>query len=122
MLCIFVKNSQDIGSMRACKVFVNGQFAGVLAEESPTRYTFSYDAEYLHQVRPAPVCIAMPPTAEPYVSDCLFPFFSNLLSEGANRDFQTRLHHLLPDDDFGLLLKTATYDTIGSVTVKEIEA
>ena len=108
--------------MRACKVFVNGRFAGVLSEESPSRYTFSYDEDYLHQAHPAPVCIAMPPRPEPYVSDALFPFFSNLLSEGANREFQTRLHHLLPGDDFGLLLKTASYDTIGAVTVQAIES
>ena len=107
--------------MRACNVYVNNQFVGVLAEENPNRYVFSYDADYLRQARPVPVCLAMPPTVEPYVSDSLFPFFSNLLSEGANRDFQTKLHHLLPGDDFGLLLKTATYDTIGAVTVQEIQ-
>ena len=68
----------------------------------------------------SPICLAMPLTAEPYISDSLFPFFSNLLSEGSNREFQAKYHHLAPDDDFGLLLKTASYDTIGSVTVREI--
>jgi serine/threonine-protein kinase HipA len=106
--------------MRAGKVYVNGKFAGVLTEEGPARYTFSYDKDYLQLPHAQPVCIAMPLREETYESSVLFPFFSNMLSEGANRAFQTQFHGLRPDDDFGLLLKTAAYDTIGAVTVKEI--
>ena len=65
--------------------------------------------------------MAMPLREEPYESSTLFLFFSNMLSEGVNRSFQMQLLGLRPDDDFGLLLKTAGYDTIGAVTVKEME-
>ena len=106
--------------MRSGKVYVNRQYAGILREESPDRYTFSYDRDYLHSPSPSPVCVAMPLTEEEFVSTSLFPFFSNMLTEGFNREFQERYHHLPPGDDFGLLLKTAAYDTIGAVTVKEI--
>ena len=45
-----------------------------------------------------------------------------MLSEGENRETQARLLHISPEDDFGILLATARYDTIGAVTVKPIEA
>ena len=50
-----------------------------------------------------------------------FPFFSNLLSEGENRKFQSAVLKIDENDDFGILLATANYDTIGCVTVKPIE-
>lgn len=33
---------------------------------------------------------------------------------------QSQLLHIDADDDFGILLVTASYDTIGSVTIKPI--
>lgn len=48
------------------------------------------------------------------------PFF-NMLSEGENRKLQSQLLHIDAADDFGILLATARYDTIGAVTVKPIE-
>ena len=50
----------------------------------------------------------------------LFPFFFNMLSEGDNRKLQSRMLHIDEDDDFGILLATAQYDTIGAVTVKPV--
>lgn len=105
--------------MRACKVHVNGRFAGTLEEINRDYYTFSYDRGYLSLPDASPVSVNLPLTEETYISDSLFPFFCNMLSEGYNRNFQIKYHHLEPDDDFGLLLKTATYDTIGNVTVEE---
>lgn len=105
--------------MRRCRVLVNGIPAGVL-EETGSSYRFRYDPAYLGRPDASPVCVAMPLSVEEYTSPYLFPFFSNMLSEGSNRIFQERLHHLNPDDDFGLLLKTCSYDTIGNVTVEAI--
>ena len=62
----------------------------------------------------------MPLTPAPYKSDFLFPFFTNMLPEGANRKIVCRSWRLDEKDFFGLLLKIATFDTIGAVTVKEI--
>lgn len=104
--------------MRIAEVYVNGVFAGMLSEEEGGGYSFVYDEDYVRAGNVLPVCLAMPVREEPYESDVLFPFFSNLLSEGGNREWQERLHHLSPDDDFGLLLATAAYDTIGNVTVR----
>ena len=44
-----------------------------------------------------------------------------MLSEGENRQTQSRLLHIDSDDDFGILLATAQNDTIGAITVKPIE-
>ena len=41
-----------------------------------------------------------------------------MLSEGENRHIQSRLPHIDPEDDFGLLLATAQFDTTGAATVK----
>lgn len=99
-------------------MFVNGIYAGRLVQESPDSYRFTYDDDYVRHHPENPVCLAMPVRPEPYTAPFLFPFFSNMLSEGSNRAFQARLFHLDPDDDFSLLLETAGYDTIGAVTVK----
>ena len=63
----------------------------------------------------------MPVREEPYKSDYLFPYFFNMLSEGANRKTQSMLLHIDEDDDFGILLATAQVDTIGAVTIKPIK-
>ena len=104
--------------MRSAKVFVKGVYAGRLVQESPDSYRFTYDDDYVLHHQNDPVCLAMPVRTEAYKAPYLFPFFSNMLSEGSNRAFQARLFHLDPDDDFSLLLETARYDTIGAVTVK----
>ena len=56
-----------------------------------------------------------------YKSDHLFRFFFNMLSEGENRDLQIQYLKLNENDDFGLLLATAQYDTIGAVTLRPVE-
>ena len=102
--------------MRQCKVYVHDMEAGVLKETDDRQYIFTYKEGY----RGAPVCIAMPVQAEPYRSAYLFPYFFNMLSEGANRQTQSMLLHIDENDDFGILLATAQEDTIGAVTIKPI--
>ena len=102
--------------MRQCKVFINDLEAGILKEDDGFIYTFSYNNRY----KGRPVCLAMPIRDEVYTSDHLFPFFYNMLSEGANRKMQSQLLHIDENDDFGILLATAQSDTIGAVTVKPI--
>ncbi|MBO4574741.1 MAG: HipA N-terminal domain-containing protein [Bacteroidales bacterium] len=102
--------------MRQCKVLVKDREAGLLIETDSHSYNFVYCEGYDGE----PVCLAMPVRQEPYSSENLFPFFFNLLSEGANREMQSRLLHVDENDDFGILLATAQTDTIGAVTVKPI--
>ena len=102
--------------MRACKVYVHDTEAGILQETENKEYVFTYHENYQGE----PVCLAMPVRQEPYHSDYLFPYFFNMLSEGANRQVQSTLLHIDEKDDFGIMLATAQYDTIGAVTVKPL--
>ena len=102
--------------MRQCKVYVRDQEAGILKETDSQEYVFTYHKDY----QGAPVCLAMPVQTDPYQSDHLFPYFFNMLSEGANRQIQSQLLHIDENDDFGIMLATAQTDTIGAITVKPI--
>lgn len=102
--------------MRECKVYVHDAEAGLLQETDDREYVFTYHDEYQGD----PVCLAMPLRQKVYRSDHLFPYFFNMLSEGANRQVQSTLLHIDEKDDFGIMLATAQYDTIGAVTVKPV--
>lgn len=102
--------------MRQCKVLVHNIEAGILQETDDRRYVFTYNEDY----KGDPVCISMPVRKDPYVSDSLFPYFFNMLSEGANRQLQSQLLHIDEHDDFGIMLATAQFDTIGAVTIKPL--
>lgn len=100
--------------MRKCKVFVHNVEAGILIETDSKEYVFGY----LDNYQGDPVCLAMPVRRKPYRADHLFPYFYNMLSEGANRQVQSIIHHIDENDDFGIMLATAQFDTIGAVTIK----
>ena len=102
--------------MRECKVYVHDAEAGLLQETDDREYVFTYHDDYQGN----PVCLAMPVRQKVYRSDHLFPYFFNMLSEGANRQVQSTLLHIDEKDDFGIMLATAQYDTIGAVTVKPV--
>lgn len=106
--------------MRQGRVFVDNRFAGIIQETDEMQYIFTYSPDYLGETAPRPVSVTMPLRPEPYISDILFPFFFNLLSEGENREAQSQLLHIDKHDDFGFLLATAHSETIGNVTVKGI--
>ncbi|MED9898760.1 MAG: HipA N-terminal domain-containing protein [Prevotella sp.] len=107
--------------MRKAEVFCHDIKAGILTEEVPGKnYTFTYEKLYLADASHEPISVTMPLREEPYHSEYLFPFFTNMLPEGANRKIVCRSWRLDEKDFFGLLLKIATFDTIGAVTVKDI--
>jgi len=91
-------------------------------ENDCREYIFTYDKSYLLGRENPPISLTLPLREEPYYSPYLFPFFFNMLSEGENRQLQSQLLHIDADDDFGILLATAQYDTIGAVTVKPLES
>ena len=100
--------------MRRCKVYVHDTEAGDLVETDNGTYTFTYRDGYSG----APVSLTMPVRKEPYHRDFLVPVFFNMLSEGANRKIQSRMLHIDENDDFGIMMATARYDTIGAVTIR----
>ena len=106
--------------MRKAEVYCHDIKAGILVEEAAGRgYTFTYDPDYLADKAHEPISLTMPLREEPYKAPVLFPFFTNMLPEGTNRKVVCRSWRIDEKDYFGLLLKIATVDTIGAVTVKE---
>lgn len=100
---------------------LHGVKAGILRENNDGSYEFTYDTCYLDSPGNEPISLTMPLQPQPYISGYLFPFFANLLSEGDNRKLQAAILRIDPDDDFGILLATARFDTIGAVTVRPIK-
>lgn len=105
--------------MRAAEVFCNGELAGIIKEEK-REYIFRYDDNYFLNSEKPMISFTLPKEKQEYRSKNLFPFFYNMLSEGANRKSQSRLLKIDEKDHFGILLATAQFDTIGAVTVKPI--
>ena len=106
--------------MRALEIYRNGILAGILTEENRQHYVFKYDDNYFNDTSKAALSLTLPKSQNEYRSKFLFPFFFNMLSEGVNRKLQSTLLRIDEEDNFGLLVATAQYDTIGAVTVKPI--
>jgi HipA-like protein len=104
--------------MREAIVFRNKELIGILTEKSRQNYIFRYEDNWFKDTQKPPVSLTMPKTKQAYESDTLFPFFVNMLSEGANKELQCRHLHIDENDSFGLLLATAQWETIGAITVK----
>ena len=105
--------------MRELYVYTNDNKAGVLSEERPGYgYTFIYDTDYLASDQP-PVSVTLPKRQEAYQSEHLFPFFTNMLPEGANRKVICRTLKIDEEDFFGLLSAMANQDFIGAVQLKK---
>ena len=103
------------------KLLNNGELAGIITEDSRRKFRFRYvDSWYYNQDKPA-ISISMPKIRQEYESEFLFPFFFNMLSEGFNRQLQSRILRIDENDFFGLLMASAQYDTVGAITIKPVE-
>ena len=107
--------------MRRAEVYRNRVLAGILSETDSGSFTFTYDSRYYNDNSKPGISLTIPKTQLTYTSEYLFPFFFNMLSEGTNRALQSQQLRINEKDFFGLLLATAQYDTIGAITVKQID-
>ena len=98
--------------MRQAKVLYKGIPSGVVSQADDGSFRFCYDP---------PISLVMAKREEPYTCKALFPVFFHLLPEGNNRVQLCRAFRLDLEDDFGLLLQIAKHDTIGAITIQEIE-
>lgn len=106
--------------MRQLKVYCGNYYAGLLTERSTKEYVFRYDDSYYADQSMSAISLTLPKSQQEYKSKFLFPFFTNMLSEGANRRVQCRLLKLDENDYFGRLMATENMDVIGCVRVKQI--
>ena len=96
------------------------QKPGYFIEKYPgADYTFQYTEEYLNSKTP-PISATLPKQSNAYNSEHLFPFFSNMIPEGANRKVIRRTLRIDENDFFGLLEAMADKDFIGAVNVRRI--
>ena len=106
--------------MRKAEVYRNNILAGFLTETDEGVFIFRYEDSFFMDTSQRAIALSFPKKCKEYTSDNLFPFFFNMLSEGANKASQCTSLKLDENDDFGLLLATARFDTIGAITIKEI--
>ena len=107
--------------MRQLYVYFNNTKAGVLTEHNPgIGYSFKYDAQYISSELPS-ISATLPKWKDSFESEHLFPFFSNMLPEGANRRVICRSLRIDERDFFGILTAMADKDFIGAVNVRKID-
>jgi serine/threonine-protein kinase HipA len=109
-------------SFRIAEVKAQDQTAGYLWEihgEQGTGldFVFAYHPDFLANPALPALSLTLPKRKSPYRASFLFPFFHQMIAEGANRNWQLRYHQIDERDGFGLLMATATHDTIGWATV-----
>ena len=107
--------------MRAAEIYCNKVLAGILVEKNRKSYIFRYDDKYFNDTGKPAISLTLSKSQQEYHSEFLFPFFSNMLSEGVNKKLQNIQLKIDEKDDFGLLLATARFDTPGAVTVKPVQ-
>lgn len=102
---------------RKAIVLFKDKKAGIL-EEIENGYRFTYDKEFIK--KKISISISLRTKECPYESTRLFPFFTGLLPEGWYLDIVCATLKIDKKDTFGILLGTCK-DTIGVVTIKELE-
>ncbi|MEM9329295.1 MAG: HipA N-terminal domain-containing protein [Bacteroidota bacterium] len=106
--------------MRSALVTWNNELAGTLTESDDRTYAFVYDDSWFYDPKKPAISLTLPKAQQRYESKLLFPFFFNMLSEGVNRQLQSRTLQLDENDHFGLLLAISQNDGIGAVSIVPI--
>jgi len=106
--------------MRQAKIYCLGVFAGMLSQDSEG-YVFEYQPDYLENPNLPAISLTLRKQKEVFRSPVLFSFFFGLLAEGEDKAIDCRILRIDEDDHFTRLLKTCSVETIGGVTVKEIQ-
>ena len=103
------------------KVIYKGKhFAGLLWRDD-VGFHFEYDDEFISNENTFPISVNMPKSQKLYSSKKLFAIFQSMLSEGYNRELQSKALGIDTNDDWSLLMYTCEKDTIGAITIVKIE-
>ena len=97
--------------MRKVNVYYGDVYAGQLVELSRGNYEFTYDDAFRADGSTPPVSVNLPKSQKVYHSERIFPVFTNMLPEGANR------RALLGISQQDL----SDYSGVGISTVKDLE-
>ena len=107
--------------MRKVNVFYGDIYAGQLVELARGSYEFTYDDAYLSASNTPPISVNLPKSQKKYHADRIFPVFTNMLPEGANRKALCRAKKVDETDLFGMLEMVCGMDAIGKVVLKRVE-
>ncbi len=107
--------------MRKAKVLFREQEAGVITQHDDGSFTFRYNDNWVADIAKPAISHTFPKEQQEFHSQSLFPFFYNMLPEGSNKDAVCKQNRIDMEDDFGLLLATAMYDSIGAVKIVKQE-
>ena len=106
--------------MRKVNVYYGETYAGQLVELSKGSYEFTYDDTFLSDSSTPPVSVNMPKSKKVYHADKIFPVFTNMLPEGANRRALCRLMKVDETDFFGMLEMICGMDAIGKFVLRKV--
>lgn len=107
--------------MRQAKVIYKNEEAGLLSQLNSGAFVFRYHDSWFNTADKPAISLTFPKNKQEYKSEYLFPFFYNMLPEGTNKQVVCHALRIDKKDHFGLLLNTATYDTIGAVRIIKID-
>ena len=99
----------------------NNQIPAGILEKTEEGYVFTYLDEYYNNTSNPAISLSFSKNQKQYHSKYMFPFFSGLLTEGFNKQMQCRMLKIDERDDFTRLIKTAVTETIGAITLKQIQ-
>ena len=102
---------------RKALVLFKNQEAGIL-EEIEKGYRFTYKDSFIKSYHS--ISVSLPKEQIIFEDGALFPFFLGLLPEGWYLELVSKIMKIDKDNKFELLLATCE-DTIGAVTIKEIQ-
>jgi HipA-like protein len=105
---------------RKAEVFHNGESAGYLLQ-SEEGYVFVYGEKYFQDAAKPSISLTLPKHTKEHRCQTLFPFFYGLLAEGENKSLQCRFLEIDSRDHFTRLIRTAHAETIGAITIREVE-
>jgi len=104
--------------MRKVDVYYGNVFAGQLVELARGSYEFIYDDTFMSDRNTPPVSVNLPKSQKVYYADHIFPVFTNMLPEGANRRALCRVKKVDESDFFGMLEMICEMDAIGKFVLK----
>ena len=104
-------------TMRKVNVYYGDLYAGQLVELAKGSYEFTYDDAFMADSSTPSVSVNLPKSQKTYHSDRIFPVFTNMLPEGANRIALCTAMKVDERDFFGMLEMICGLDCIGNVTL-----
>ena len=107
--------------MREAKVIYKNEEAGLLTQLDNGDFVFRYHDTWFNSSDKPAISLTLPKNQQEYKAEHLFPFFYNMLPEGTNKQVVCYALGIDKKDHFGLLLNTATYDTIGAIRITKTD-